>query len=437
MKGFADEPTYIIELLEEGVTLDNVIDEHIYEQALNEKNAFLVGDLGVLMKQHILWRSTIPELRPYFPVKCNSSPAVIEILVSLGLGFVCSNKAEVSLVLDHGVSPENIILSGVCKQLVHIKHAAKNGIDHLVCDSETELCKIARSHPSAKLLLQVTTAAHATEHSMAFGCTLKSCHHLLKAAKELGVQVVGVTFHIPPACKDLKAYAHALLDARCVFDMGTDLGFKMTMLEIGGGFTGSELQLRQIESAIRPLLDTYFPPLSGVEVMAEAGSFYVSSAFTLAVNVIGKKIMVQDWNSLPIDGLSSSNKPEFQYCMNEGVYGSFGIKLLGNTIPAPSVHKRPLNAEEPVFPSSLWGPSCDPLEQVVEHCLLPELVLGEWLVFNNMGASGLEELNAFNSDISRPPVYYTITMCDWYKMRNAGVSLDSAMKNFSLVQYGV
>lgn len=33
MKGLPDKPNYIIELLEEGVTLDDVIDGHICEQA--------------------------------------------------------------------------------------------------------------------------------------------------------------------------------------------------------------------------------------------------------------------------------------------------------------------------------------------------------------------------------------------------------------------
>lgn len=34
MKGLADKPSYIIELLEGGVTLEDVIDGHICEQAL-------------------------------------------------------------------------------------------------------------------------------------------------------------------------------------------------------------------------------------------------------------------------------------------------------------------------------------------------------------------------------------------------------------------
>jgi len=433
MKGLADTPNYIIELLEGGVTLEDVIDGHICEQALVEKSAFVVGDLGALMRQHVCWQSTVPQLQPYFPVKCNSSPAVIEVLASLGLGFVCTNKAEVSLVLEHGVPPENIILSGVCKQLAHIKHAAKNNIQHLVCENEAELSKISRLHPSAKLLLQLTTEAHAAETSMAFGSSLKNCRHLLEAAKELGVQVVGVTFHIPSSCQDLQqAYAHALSDARCVFDMGVDLGFNMNILDIGGGFTGSEFQLKQVESAVRPMLDAYFPPLSGVQVLAQPGNFYVASAFSLAVNVIAKKVVTRHWDSLPQG--ENNEDTEFLYYMNEGVYGPFSHKLLGNSIAAPSVHKHVLCADEAVYPSSLWGPSLDQLDQVVERCLLPELSVGDWLLFSNMGACCLEELSCLSGS-PQLPVYYTVSTPDWYEMQEAGVALDSAMKNFSMVQY--
>uniref|UniRef100_A0A3Q2WCY5 Antizyme inhibitor 1b n=1 Tax=Haplochromis burtoni TaxID=8153 RepID=A0A3Q2WCY5_HAPBU len=341
MKGLTDQPSYIIELLEGGVTLEDVIDAHICEQALVEKSAFVVGDLGALMRKHLCWQSLVPHVQPYYPVKCNSSPAVIELLASLGLGFICANKAEMSLVLDYGVPPESIILSSVFKQLAHIKYAAKNNIQHLVCENEAELSKIARLHPNAKLLLQLTTEAHAAETSMTFGSSLKSCRHLLEAAKELGVEVVGVTFHIPSSCQDLQqAYTHALSDARCVFDMGVEVGFNMNILDIGGGFTGSEFQLKQ--ASIRPLLDAYFPQLSGVQVLAQPGSFYVASAFSLAVNIIGKKVVTRHWDSLAQGEtklVEVTLDTEFLYYMNEGVYGPFGRKLLGNSIPAPSVHK--------------------------------------------------------------------------------------------------
>ncbi|XP_060948412.1 antizyme inhibitor 1b [Limanda limanda] len=431
MKGLADKPSYIIELLEGGVTLDDVIDGHICEQTLVEKRAFVVGDLGALMRQHACWQSTVPQLQPYYPVKCNSSPAVTQVLASLGLGFVCTNKAEMNLVLEHGVPPEHIILSGVCKQLAHIKYAAKNNIQYLVCENEAELAKISRLHPSAKLLLQLTTEAHAAETSMAIGSSLKSCRHLLEAAKEQGIEVVGVTFHIPSSCEDLQqAYTHALSDARCVFDMGLDLGFNMNILDIGGGFTGTEFQLEQVESAVRPLLDAYFSPMSGVQVLAQPGNFYVASAFSLAVNVIGKKVVTHCWDSL-VQG-ENNEDTEFLYYMNEGVYGPFSRKLVGNSIAAPSVHKRGLCAEETVYPSSLWGPTLDDLDQVVDRCLLPQLSVGDWLLFSNMGVCSLEDSLSCSPQL---PVYYTVSTSDWYEMQEAGVALDIAMKNFSMVQY--
>lgn len=53
-----------------------------------------------------------------------------------------------------------------------------------------------------------------------------------------------------------------------------------------------------MESAVRPLLDAYFSPLSGVQVLAQPGCFYVASAFSLAVSVIGKELVSRGWDSL-------------------------------------------------------------------------------------------------------------------------------------------
>ncbi|KAK5922790.1 hypothetical protein CgunFtcFv8_020025 [Champsocephalus gunnari] len=436
MKGIADEPQYSVGLLEGGAALCDVIDNHIYEQSLTEKNAFFVADLGVIMRQHVRWRTHMAQIRPYYAVRCNSSPAVIEVLAALGAGFICTNKSELELVQSHGIPSEDIIYSGVCKQVSQIKYAAKNGIDLLVCDNEAELRKISRCHPNAKLLLQVSTEASSQgdEMSMAFGCSLKDCRHLLVKAKELGVQVVGVRSHISSSCEDDQVYVHAVSDARCVFDMGEEIGFNMNVLDIGGGFSGSETQLEMINTAVMSMVDLYFPPSTGVSIIAEPGSFFVSSAFTLAVNIISKEVVARDRQDQARDDPSPNDEPEFQYYMNEGVYGSFASKLCETLIPAPSVHKvgtPPLDA--PVFSSSLWGPSADDLDQVVEHCLLPELNIGDWLTFSQAGAYTMGQPLRTTPDSPAPPVYYVISSRDWYEMQDTGVTHEATLKNFSLV----
>lgn len=48
----------------------------------------------------------------------------------------------------------------------------------------------------------------------------------------------------------------------------------------------------------------------------------------------------------------------------------------------------------------------------MENCLLPELNIGDWLLFDNMGSGTLGE-HTFN-DFQRPPVYYIMSFSDWY-----------------------
>lgn len=52
--------------------------------------------------------------------------------------------------------------------------------------------------------------------------------------------------------------------------------------------------LLQINSAVMSMVDLYFPPSTGVSIIAEPGIFFVSSAFTLAVNVISKEVVARD-----------------------------------------------------------------------------------------------------------------------------------------------
>lgn len=46
----------------------------------------------------------------------------------------------------------------------------------------------------------------------------------------------------------------------------------------------------KFSEVINGALDKFFPPDSGVQIIAEPGRYYVESAFTLAVNVIAKRV---------------------------------------------------------------------------------------------------------------------------------------------------
>lgn len=79
----------------------------------------------------------------------------------------------------------------------------------------------------------------------------------------------------------------AISDGPFVFDMGAEVDFNMYLLDIGGGFPGSEyakLKFEEIACVINPV----FSNSLGSDI-PEPGRYYVASAFTLAANIIAKK----------------------------------------------------------------------------------------------------------------------------------------------------
>lgn len=60
-------------------------------------------------------------------------------------------------------------------------------------------------------------------------------------------------------------------------------------------YTKNGTMLFQINNAVMSMVELYFPS-SEVSVIAEPGSYFVSTAFTLAVNIISRKLVARDWD---------------------------------------------------------------------------------------------------------------------------------------------
>lgn len=77
-------------------------------------------------------------------------------------------------------------------------------------------------HAFCRLVLRIATddSKAVCRLSVKFGATLKSSRLLLERAKELGLDVIGVSFHVGSGCTDPETYSQAISDARYVFDVG-------------------------------------------------------------------------------------------------------------------------------------------------------------------------------------------------------------------------
>ncbi|NXB00197.1 AZIN2 inhibitor, partial [Cnemophilus loriae] len=374
MNGYLNESNFL--MVEEGFTtrdlLENLLGELCQE---SDQQAFFVADLGDIVKKHLRFLKALPRVKPYFPVKCNGSEGVIRLLAEIGAGFACANKAEITRVQGIGVPADRIFYSSPCKQVAHIRYAATHGVRLMAFDNEVELSKVARSHPRARMLLGITADSIPAAHpSMAFGTTLKSCRHLLETAKEQAVEVVGISFHLGSRGLELQALAQAVATAQLVFDMGTELGHRMHLLDIGGGFPGTEdtrAPLEEIAAGINSALDLYFPEGSGVDIIARPGRYYVTSAFTLAVSITALE-------EIPVEQPGSDGRCDSRVC-----------PPVSPSPPEPSPCSPPEEEpcpEHPWHSSSLRGPPGHAEDRIADGLELPQLHVGDWLVFGNMGA---------------------------------------------------
>ncbi|XP_046873765.1 ornithine decarboxylase [Hypomesus transpacificus] len=402
--------------LEEGFCARDIVEQKLNESSnSDDKDAFYVCDLGDVLKKHLRWARALPRVMPFYAVKCNDSRAVVMTLASLGAGFDCASKTEIHLVQSIGVDPSRIIYANPCKQVSQIKYASAHGVQMMTFDSEVELMKVARCHENAKLVLRIATddSKAVCRLSVKFGATLKASRGLLERAQELGLDVIGVSFHVGSGCTDPDTYTQAISDARCVFDMAAELGYNMHLLDIGGGFPGSEdvkLKFEDITNVINPALDKYFPVDSGVRIIAEPGRYYVASAYTLAVNIIAKKVIMNEQSASDEED-EGTNDRTLMYYVNDGVYGSFNCILYDHAHCLPTLHRKP-KPEERMFPCSIWGPTCDGLDRIVEQCYLPDMQLGDWMLFENMGAYTVAASSTFNG-FQKPDIYNIMSRASW------------------------
>ncbi|XP_023149457.1 ornithine decarboxylase-like [Amphiprion ocellaris] len=407
-----------IEILENGKSISDVIDRKIKElSTVDNEEPFYVLNLDSLLKRHLRWITNLPRVKPFYAMKCNNTPAVVRMLMALGIGFDCASKAEIQHALSLGATPDKMVYAHTTKPLSHIRYACTHGVDVMTFDSEDELLKISLCHSQAKLILRIATddSKSLVRLSTKFGARMASVGKLLEQAGELGLEVIGVSFHVGSGCTSSLAYKKAIADARLVFNMASLLGFQMKLLDIGGGFSAIgdfQDKFEEFSDVINEALDKFFPPDSGVEIIAEPGRYYVESAFTLAVNVMAKRVVASEVDEQN-NGEENSPDKMIMYYITDGVYGSMSC------ITADPVHSklepyphRAVDGSEPRYPSVIWGPTCDSIDKITENYWLPELHVGEWLLIDNMGAYSVSQVSDFNS-FERARIYPVVSAKTW------------------------
>lgn len=341
-------------------------------------------------------------------VKCNPDPQVLKLLAALGTGFDCASKGEIEQILSMGTSPERIIYAQPCKTNSYVRYVKSVGVKQMTFDNADELYKIAKLFPGAELFLRIMTddTSSMCRLSMKFGAAMDTTDGLLALAQSLGLNVVGVSFHVGSGASDPLAFYKAVRDAHVVFQQGHEHGFNLRTLDVGGGFTSNTFET--MAAALDGALDEFFPAGCGVDIIAEPGRYYVAKAFTIACNVIARRT-VEDPT---LDGKG------YMVYVNDGVYGNFSSIMFDHQNPVAKILRaggQTMYDSLPAHPVpaglgveySVWGPTCDGIDRIAESIRFDQILdVGDWLYFEDMGAYTKCSATQFNGFSNSHDVVY-------------------------------
>jgi len=380
-------------------------------------NAFYVVDLSTVMSKLNDWKKELPRIKPLYAMKCNGDAKICRLLAKAGVGFDCASKAEIAQALSLGVRPDNLIYANPCKQANMLRYARQVGVLKMTADNVEELHKIRDIFPEARVVLRIAVddSKSVCRFNSKFGCPPQEWDAMFSTARELGLNMHGVSFHVGSGCGDLKPFADAVSAARDAFDLAKSYGFSPTLLDVGGGWPGhddGDFTFKDVAAVVADAVDHYFPASSGVEIIAEPGRYFAHASHTYAVTVIAKRPLscaqladtaeIESFGARPTkdteetisssshadDGFkkaeASENQPEVALYINDGVYGSFNCVVFDHAHVRPMVLERRSGAR--TVATKLFGPTCDSIDVVMPCTRLPEIRVGEWLWFRGMGA---------------------------------------------------
>ena len=311
--------------------------------------------------------AAMPRVRPHFAVKANPDPEILRIFKEEGCCFEIASSAELQSMVDLDVNLETVFYSNPIKSPASIRQAAAAGIQWFVVDTPEEVVKIAAIKPDAKLYLRSEVSNEGSVWPLAgkFGASSSGIIATIEAAKNTGMQITGVTFHVGSQCANINNWIEGIRSAKNIFAQLEANGWTPELLNLGGGypiqFTGIEPTIAEIGVAINKELEA-IP--NTIQIMAEPGRFLVGSAGCLVTQVVG---------------LATRGEKRWLY-LDTGTYG--GLMELAEDFSSNIVSQR--GGE-----TCLWtmaGPTCDSIDVFGEYSLPSSMEVEDLLFITNLGA---------------------------------------------------
>jgi diaminopimelate decarboxylase len=340
------------------------------------------------------YRAAAPDALVVYGTKAFANVALLRVLAEEGIGADVSTLGELAFAQRAGIPGERIVFHGNNKSNEELRAAAEAGTT-VVLDAPDEPERAAAAGVR-RVLVRLTPGVEAVTHhaiataheSSKFGLAPDDALAAIAKARELGLEVAGVHFHVGSqlARIDESLLAVDRLAAFCA-RAGEELDWRPAALDIGGG-----LGIRHNRDEHPPDIDAWVPPLlerlrahglDGVQVILEPGRSLVGRAGVTLYRVGVVKESGGVAYAAIDGGMSDNPRPQ--------LYGARYEALLAN---------RADELADGVF--RIAGKHCESGDVLIDAAELPHPHRGDLLAVPATGAYALAIGSNYNS-VPRPP----------------------------------
>lgn len=354
---------------------------YIHDLVNQHSSPLMILDCQKIRDQYEHLCNALPGVEHFYSVKALSHPSVINTLKQLEAKFDAASSGELELLANARVHPRDVIHTHPIKKVNDIRVGLRFGCTTFVVDNAEELKKFRRYRNRVGLLLRVGFPNMGARIDLAkkFGCAINEVPHLLTQARQLGLHIKGISFHVGSQAATADAYVQAIEACLKIIQQDYGLGnTPLNTLDIGGGFP-TDYDGKQ------PSIDTFCAPIrkalkklpNDLQVIAEPGRFIAAPAMLSVSTIIGK---------------AKRNDRQWYY-LDDGIYGSYSGCIFDHANYPLSTQKD--NGKR--YPSVLAGPTCDSIDVIDNDLLLPDLNIGDLIVGRLMGAYTSACATEFNS----------------------------------------
>ena len=348
----------------------------------------VVVDHDAIRQNYATFKRYLPRVQAYYAVKANPAPEIVQTLYKAGASFDVASFPEFMLVYELiRRRPARERQEFVWDKIVYANPVkAKETLEELnkykplvTFDNRTEIGKVQEHAPTAGLLvrIRVPNTGSMVELSSKFGCEPGEAVALIEEARDAGLVVEGLSFHVGSQCTNFENFVQALNMSAAVMQEAKSRGVELKILDIGGGFpvryNRHVAPFSLLAKKINTEIDRLFP--KEMEIIAEPGRFFVATAVTSIATVIGKAVR---------DGKTC-------YYIDDSVYHTFSGIIFDH---CPYHVKSFRKGETEVC--AVFGQTCDGLDTISQSEVLPDLRLDDLVYSEDIGAYSNASATWFN-----------------------------------------